>query len=320
MAKTDVTHTPSSPLKKSKPTIAEPELIAAQEVVGREISIFQGSAKHPEWWDGKVVDFNADTAEHLIRYHREHRSEQWLELSRQPFQWKGKPPSSSAPNPTVKGIKLNDSILGRKVKVFWPTMSKWYLGCIKEYDAQTGQHTIKYKDGEVKDHALRNEAVWWLDSTDAKGTCSSPTSKGHSTASRGNSPDARQNSRRRHRSTGQGSGTTSSGYGVQQHSTTAETSHTHTAHKSQSKTDLRSGTAAVVEHKAAEPQTAVASADVAMKGKAESSAAADRDRHSGIFAAASGNADTDAENGYASQHSQLHDCAGELTLSVLTGP
>ena len=152
----------SSP-RKVKPAVSEPELVAGQEVVGREISVFQGSVKNPEWWDGKVIEFNSNSAQHLIRYHKAHSSEEWLQLSGQPFQWKGSPPSGAAPNPTVKGIKLNDSILGRKVKVFWPTMCKWYLGSIKEYDPHSSRHTIKYKDGEVKDHALRNEAVWWLD-------------------------------------------------------------------------------------------------------------------------------------------------------------
>ncbi|KAL0037417.1 hypothetical protein WJX79_006871 [Trebouxia sp. C0005] len=220
----------SSP-RKVKPAVSEPELVAGQEVVGREISVFQGSVKNPEWWDGKVMEFNPDSAQHLIRYHKAHSSEEWLQLSGQPFQWKGSPASGAAPNPTVRGIKLNDSILGRKVKVFWPTMCKWYLGSIKEYDPHSSRHTIKYKDGEVKDHALRNEAVWWLDvSPGAKVTSNSSRSRGQSTSSRGGSPDARLPGKKQSRSTGRTS--------------------------------------------------------------------------------ASGNADTDAENGYASQHSQRQDPAG----------
>ena len=289
--------------RKAKPAVSEPELIAGDEVVGREISVFQGSVKNPEWWDGKIVEFKPESAEHLIRYHREHRSEQWLQLSGQPFQWKGSPASSAASNPTVIGIKLNDSILGRRVKVFWPTMCKWYLGCIKEYDPKAGRHTIKYKDGEVKDHALRNEAVWWLDSLDLKAAPSSPRSRGHSTCSRGGSPDARLLGKKQSRSTGRTSGGSSDRQQRQQHSTTAETSH-------RSRTDTKSGTVTTTgaEADTAGLQTAPAQTDSRARDGTEASA--DRDCHSGIFATASGNADTDAENGYASQHSQRQDPAG----------
>lgn len=308
MAKTELYSQPhpqqqgGSP-KKGKPAVSEPALVAGQEVVGREISVFQGSVKNPEWWDGKVMGFNAESAQHQVRYHREHTPEQWLQLSGQPFQWKGRPPSSAAPNPTVKGMKLNDSILGRKVKVFWPTMCKWYLGCIKQYDAHAGRHTIKYKDGEVKDHNLRNEAVWWLEaSTEAALPSSSPRSKGHSSSSRGVSPDACLLVKRQSRSTGRTSGGSSDRHRRQQHSTTAETSH-------KSQTDTKSG-ATLAEPDAAGPQTSAAQTESGGKAVGEASGDADRDCHSGIFAAASGNADTDAENGYASQHSHRQDPAG----------
>lgn len=175
---------PASP-KHAVTTTPEPKVIAGPEVLDCELSVFQTEGKHAEWWDGKVTEFNSDSGQHLVWYHgREHRTQQWLQLSDQPFQWKSTPPSTAAPNPTVEGIKLNDSLLGRKVKVFWPAMSKWYLGHIKEFDAKTGRHTIKYRDGEVKDHNLRHEAVWWLESnTDLRVAVSSNRSKGLSAGS-----------------------------------------------------------------------------------------------------------------------------------------
>lgn len=288
---------PASP-RKSKTATNEPELIAGAEVVGREISVFQGSIKNPEWWDGRLVDFKPDSSQHLVRYHREHRSEQWIQLSAQPFQWKGSPASTAAPNPSVKGIKLNDSLLGRKVKVFWPAMSKWYLGCIKEFDPHASQHTIKYKDGEVKIHALRHEAVWWLDPPDAKTPPSPVKSRGHSTSSH----TAKANASAKHQARSSGRTCTSGGSsdrpGPPQHSTTAETSHQLSA------TDLP----ASVSHAKPEGRAKKAAAKSAVG--IEASAAAERDCHSGVFAAASGNADTDAENGYASQHSRRQDAAG----------
>ncbi len=50
-----------------------------------------------------------------------------------------------------------------QVKVFWPGMCKWYAGRVGAYDAQTGQHTILYRDGDVKQHALQHEALLWTD-------------------------------------------------------------------------------------------------------------------------------------------------------------
>lgn len=50
-----------------------------------------------------------------------------------------------------------------QVKVFWPAMCKWYAGRVGDYDAQTGRHTILYKDGDVRKLALQHEAVLWTD-------------------------------------------------------------------------------------------------------------------------------------------------------------
>ena len=288
---------PGSP-KKAKSAVSEPNLIAGPEVIGREISVFQGSVKNPEWWDGRVVEFKPEAAQHLVRYHREHRSEQWLHLNGQPFQWKGSPPPTAAPNPSVKGIRLNDSLLGRKVKVFWPAMSKWYLGCIKEYNPHASRHTIKYKDGEIKTHALRNEAVWWLDTPDSKSSPSSPKSRAHSSTTRNASPDVRGPAKRQSRSSGRTSGGSSDRQGRQQHSTTAETLHHQPA------SDVQAAVASE-----AKPERLTA-ADAKCGADAAECSAAERDCHSGVFAAASGNADTDAENGYASQHSRRQDAAG----------
>lgn len=297
MAKTELNvQQPASP-RKPKAATGEPEVIAGPEVVGREISVFQGSSKNPEWWDGRIVEFKPDSLQHLVRYQREHCSEQWIHLSGQPFQWKGSPPPTAAPNPSVKGIKLNDSLLGRKVKVFWPAMSKWYLGCIKEFDPHASKHTIKYKDGEVKIHALRHEAIWWLDAPDAKTPPSPSKSRGHSTSAH----TAKAHATAKHPARSSGRTCTSGGSSDRppphQHSTTAETSH------QQSATDLRPSESRV------KPEGR-AKAEAKSAAGTEASAAAERDCHSGVFAAASGNADTDAENGYASQHSRRPDAAG----------
>lgn len=171
---------------------SEPKLVASSEVIGCQISVLQ-MTKPPEFWDGKVTDFDSNTGKHLIRYtERDRRSEEWLQLTDQPFHWTTHPPAAAV-NPTVKGVNLNDSILGYKVKVFWTVMSKWYQGHIKAYDAKTGRHTIKYKDGQVKDHALHHEAVVWLDtSNDLKSAVTSSRSKGLSSGSHSGNLDMRK--------------------------------------------------------------------------------------------------------------------------------
>ena len=42
-------------------------------------------------------------------------------------------------------------------------MCRWYAGKVGSYDAHSGQHTILYKDGDVKALNLEHEAVQWLD-------------------------------------------------------------------------------------------------------------------------------------------------------------
>ena len=55
------------------------------------------------------------------------------------------------------------SLLSAQVKVYWTLMGRWYQGKVMEYDSASGQHVVKYADGDRKTHVLRQEAVVWLD-------------------------------------------------------------------------------------------------------------------------------------------------------------
>merc|ERR1719375_2840998 len=67
-----------------------------------------------------------------------------------------------APGEAPLPLALQPAAGGRKVRVFWPAMGKWYIGSIKDYDADKGEHLVAYKDGERQSLQLRNEPIQWL--------------------------------------------------------------------------------------------------------------------------------------------------------------
>ena len=41
-------------------------------------------------------------------------------------------------------------MIGKKVKVFWPVDESWYTGIVQEYDPNTGEHCLRYADGDIE--------------------------------------------------------------------------------------------------------------------------------------------------------------------------
>lgn len=41
-------------------------------------------------------------------------------------------------------------MLNKKVRVFWPVDSQWYIAKVQEYDAKTKEHLLQYPDGDVE--------------------------------------------------------------------------------------------------------------------------------------------------------------------------
>mgnify|MGYP000328732430 CR=1 FL=1 len=39
---------------------------------------------------------------------------------------------------------------GKKVRVFWPVDSQWYIADVQQYDANTGEHLLRYPDGDTE--------------------------------------------------------------------------------------------------------------------------------------------------------------------------
>lgn len=65
---------------------------------------------------------------------------------------------SSSNDPTAKIVhdetgdsgNGKESMIGRKVSVFWPLDEQWYVGVVQEYDASTGEHLLRYPDGDTE--------------------------------------------------------------------------------------------------------------------------------------------------------------------------
>lgn len=45
---------------------------------------------------------------------------------------------------------IGDTILGHKVKVWWPGGGKYYHGIVKAFNEATAEHTIHYDDKEIE--------------------------------------------------------------------------------------------------------------------------------------------------------------------------
>lgn len=41
-------------------------------------------------------------------------------------------------------------MIGKKVRVFWPVDSSWYIGTVQQYNASTGEHLLKYEDDDTE--------------------------------------------------------------------------------------------------------------------------------------------------------------------------
>ena len=53
----------------------------------------------------------------------------------------------------------------KKVRVFWPVDSRWYVATVVEHDPDTGEHLLSYPDGDTEwvrigeDHTTNNAQV-----------------------------------------------------------------------------------------------------------------------------------------------------------------
>ncbi|QDZ19417.1 hypothetical protein HOP50_02g19320 [Chloropicon primus] len=129
--------------------------IFGPEVVGRKVAVYW--RKPGQWFKGKIYSYTDKTKKHFVKY--EDGDQQEVDLAREKFQFLTQPKPGAAPNSSYHGSPKGKDAVGRKVKVYWPAMGRWYVGKVKEYDKPSGKHLIAYQDGEQQLVLLRNEAV-----------------------------------------------------------------------------------------------------------------------------------------------------------------
>jgi len=57
----------------------------------------------------------------------------------------------ATPETGAKGVKQRycaQCMIGKKVRVFWPLDEQWYVGVVQRYDPSTGEHLLRYPDGD----------------------------------------------------------------------------------------------------------------------------------------------------------------------------
>lgn len=148
------TPSPSDSVRKRKATDAAPSIFGP-EVVGRKVAVLW--RKPGAWYEGKIHAYFEKTKKHLVKYDDGDEAE--VNLARERFQFLTNPKPGSAPNSTYHGSPKGKEAVGKKVKVYWPAMGRWYVGRIKDYEKASGKHLIAYQDGEQHLVHLRNEAV-----------------------------------------------------------------------------------------------------------------------------------------------------------------
>lgn len=118
-------------------TSERPLVVAGKEAVGRQLAVW--SQRLMAWPKASVAQYNPDTGQHLIRYLDRpagaiKHEEAWVHLGAGEirFQWLAPPPPGAPPNPTAVGAPQREEAVGWKVRVFWPGMSKWYFGRVRQ--------------------------------------------------------------------------------------------------------------------------------------------------------------------------------------------
>ena len=61
-----------------------------------------------------------------------------------------------------QGAEKGETVIGRRIGIWWPLDQVFYLGHVEGFTAQTGEHTVRYDDGETEDLLLHMQRIKWL--------------------------------------------------------------------------------------------------------------------------------------------------------------
>lgn len=137
--------TPVSGAKGARQLVYHGRLYGS-EVVGRKCCVQQLRDGQRLFEKATVIDFEASSGRHKVR-HSASKAEEWVTLANIKFYWRESAPPEAPPNPTFKQGYCGEAAVGKRLRVYWPAMQKWYCGNVKAYDPLTGQHIIYYKVG-----------------------------------------------------------------------------------------------------------------------------------------------------------------------------
>lgn len=132
------------------------------EVVGRKCAVLHNRHGKQGFEKAHIIAFDPDTGQHQLRHHVD-RVEEWLSLADIKFKWTQLAAPDAPPNPMFKPEYSGEAAVGKRLRVYWPAMQKWYCGTVRAYDPLTGMHTVFYKDGDQQALMLKQEPVIWAD-------------------------------------------------------------------------------------------------------------------------------------------------------------
>ncbi|KAI3980709.1 hypothetical protein MKX01_025274 [Papaver californicum] len=77
--------------------------------------------------------------------------------------------SPSTPTSNLSSIKTpesgkrlyGESVVRKRIRVYWPVDKKWYDGFVKSFDSLSGKHLIQYDDSEEEELYLEKEKIEW---------------------------------------------------------------------------------------------------------------------------------------------------------------
>jgi hypothetical protein len=65
--------------------------------------------------------------------------------------------------PPMQGSEKGASIVGCRVRVYWPGEDNVFAGEVTAWDPESGRHTVHYEDGDVHEELLGgDEAPYWV--------------------------------------------------------------------------------------------------------------------------------------------------------------
>ncbi|KAK3262343.1 hypothetical protein CYMTET_28796 [Cymbomonas tetramitiformis] len=70
--------------------------------------------------------------------------------------------STPCSTPTRPSQQEEGSLVGRRVRIYWPTEKEWFSGRVMKCNKVTGEHQVKYDDGDKEWLDLEAEKVQWL--------------------------------------------------------------------------------------------------------------------------------------------------------------